>query len=50
MESDFLPEQKTTTPLKDTYFACLADLLGIEVISGVDSLIQFDKTKNFLAE
>lgn len=32
------------------YFACLADLLGIEVISGVDSLIQFDKTKNFLAE
>lgn len=30
------------------YFACLADLLDIEVISGVDSLIQFEKTKNFL--
>lgn len=32
------------------YFTCFADLLGIKVISGVDSLIQFEATKNFLAE
>lgn len=29
------------------YFTCLADKLGIDIISGVDNVIQFEKRKNF---
>lgn len=38
----------TNRTFDTVYFSCLADLFGIEVISGVDSLIQFEKTNNFL--
>ena len=31
------------------HFSCLADLLGIEVISGVDSRIQYYKSKNMVS-
>lgn len=30
------------------YFSCLADRLGIEIISGADSFIQFETIKNFI--
>lgn len=30
------------------YFTCLADMLDIEIVSGVDSLIQFEKSRNII--
>lgn len=36
----------TTRTYDTVYFTCLADLLGIEIISGVDSNIQFVKRHN----
>ena len=38
----------TNRTFDTVYFTCLANLMGIEIISGVDSFIQFDKTKNFM--
>ncbi len=36
----------TTRTYDTVYFSCLADQLGMEVISGVDTVIQFKKTNN----
>ena len=36
----------TTRTYDTVYFSCLADQLGIEIISGVDTVIQFKKTNN----
>lgn len=38
----------TNRTFDTVYFTCLANLMGIEIISGVDSFIQFDKSRNFI--
>ena len=38
----------TNRTFDTVYFTCLANLMEIEIISGVDSFIQFDKSKNFM--